>query len=264
MSKAHSLTRVLLSSSVAALFGCTPHSVQMTPSLSTGTAPGVRGTVSYRDRSALPLDAEVNVWIMDASPGMVTQVILAESSVKTNGRQVPIPFELSFDAGRVVPAHPYAVKAVISSGGQRLYESPREPRTVMLTGPVSVDLILSLVQSEAPAPASLEGTSWRLEDLGGAGVIANVEATLEFLAGGKVAGKGTCNRFFGTLTTNGASLTMSQMGSTRMACTPALNDQESKYLAALGHAQRYQLQGSTLLLTYSGSDKPLRFVRAGQ
>ena len=254
----------MLSSSVAALFACTPHNGQMTRSLSPGSAPRVRGTVSYRDRSALPPDAEVYVWIMDASPGMMTQVILAEATVKTNGRQVPIPFGLSFDASRVVPSHPYAVKAVIRSNGQTLYESPREPRIVTLTGPVSVDLIVSRVQSEAPAPASLEGTSWRLEDLGGAGVIDNVEATLEFLAGGKVAGKGSCNRFFGTSTMNGASLTMSQMGSTRMACAPALNDQESKYLAALGNAQRYQLQGSTLLITYGGSDKPLRFVRGGQ
>lgn len=81
---------------------------------------------------------------------------------------------------------------------------------------------------------------------------------------GKVAGKGSCNRFFGTATLNGAALTLSQMGSTRMACAPAVNDQEAKYLKALEQSQRFAIEGSTLLIRYSGSDKPLRFVRAGQ
>ncbi len=112
--------------------------------------------------------------------------------------------------------------------------------------------------------ASLEGTSWRLEDLGGAGVIDNVQATLEFLAGGKVAGKGSCNRFFATATISGATLTIGGIGSTRMACPPALMNQESKYLEALGKSQRYQIPGTALLIMFGGGEKPLRFARTGQ
>lgn len=121
-----------------------------------------------------------------------------------------------------------------------------------------------MMPSPSTASTLLEGTAWRLEDLGGAGVLDRIEATIEFLAGGKVAGKGSCNRFFGTATVNGAALTLSQTGSTRMACAPAVNDQETKYLKALEQAQRFAVLGSTLLITCSGSDKPLRFVRAGQ
>lgn len=115
---------------------------------------------------------------MDASPGMMTQVILAQTTVKANGRQVPIPFELTFDPARAELTHPYSVRAVIRSNGRSLYESPREARVIMLTAPSSVDLMVSRVQSDAPAAASLEQTSWRLEDFGGAGVIDNVAATL--------------------------------------------------------------------------------------
>jgi hypothetical protein len=47
-------------------------------------------------------------------------------------------------------------------------------------------------QDRAASPSAegapgLEGTSWRLEDLAGAGVIDNVEATLEFPEVGKAA-----------------------------------------------------------------------------
>lgn len=47
------------------------------------------------------------------------------------------------------------------------------------------------------APANLNGTQWSLEDLGGKPVIAGSRATLTFLAAGKVAGNGSCNRFAG-------------------------------------------------------------------
>jgi hypothetical protein len=42
----------------------------------------------------------------------------------------------------------------------------------------------------AAEPGGLQGTTWRLEDLGGAGVLDGAEATLEFPAAGKVAGRG--------------------------------------------------------------------------
>ena len=135
---------------------------------------------------------------MDASPGMMTPVILAQTTVKTNGRQVPILFELTFDPARVELTHPFAVKAVIRSNRQTHYESPREPRVIVLSTPSAADLLVLGLQREAPTAGSLEGTTSRVEDLGGAGVIDNAEATLEFLVGGGVAGKRSCIRFFGT------------------------------------------------------------------
>ena len=234
----------------------------MTPTPATGPS-SVTGSVAYRDRSALPPDAEVEVWIVDISPGMMIQSIVGQTTVKSNGRQVPIPFELTFDPARIEPTHVYGLKAVIKSGGKTLYQSTQEYRVITQANPVNLAVMVTRPMTDAPGSAtSLEGTAWRLEDLGGAGVVDRIEATIEFLVGGKVAGKGSCNRFFGTATVNGPTLTLSQMGSTRMACTPAVNDQETKYLKALEQAQRYAVQGSTLLITYSGSDKPLRFVRA--
>lgn len=108
---------------------------------------------------------------------------------------------------------------------------------------------------------SLVGTEWRLEDLGGAGVLDRVPATLSFPEAGRVAGNGSCNRFFGSYTLVQDRIAFGQMGMTRMACAGAVGEQENRYMAALQKAQRVQVQGSTLTLSVEGMEKPLRFTR---
>ena len=117
------------------------------------------------------------------------------------------------------------------------------------------------VPASPGGPPPLVGTEWRLEDLAGAGVIDRAQATLAFPEPGRVAGNGSCNRFFGSYTLINDRIAFGQMGSTRMACAGAVAEQESRYLAALQKAQRVQLQGSTLLVSVEGQDKPLRFSR---
>ena len=48
-----------------------------------------------------------------------------------------------------------------------------------------------------------------------------------------VSGSGGCNRYFGSYTVDGASLTIGQLGSTEMACQGPGSEIESIYLAAL-------------------------------
>ncbi len=112
------------------------------------------------------------------------------------------------------------------------------------------------------AKDDLTGTAWRLEDVAGAGIVDGSEATLEFLAEGKVAGRGSCNRFFGTAKASGESIGFTGLGSTKMACAEALMDQEAKYLAALEGAKRFTRSGPTLLIYAEGLEQPLRFVQA--
>ena len=98
------------------------------------------------------------------------------------------------------------------------------------------------------AIAPLEGTSWLAEEIDGAGVMDQVQATLIFDAGQKVAGRAACNRFFGTYRQAGDALEIKPGGSTRMACPPAVMDQESRFLAALGAVGKARREGDKLLL----------------
>jgi putative lipoprotein len=115
--------------------------------------------------------------------------------------------------------------------------------------------------SGAPAPG-LEGTSWRLEDLAGESVGGDgPEGTLEFPEAGKVAGRAFCNRYFGKVEISGSSIKLGPIGSTKMACEEPAMARESRFLAALEKAERFTLDGTTLLISFSGSEKPLRFTR---
>jgi uncharacterized lipoprotein YbaY len=83
----------------------------------------VRGTVAYRERIALPADALVEVWLTDISPGIVTMAIVGQTTVKSGGRQVPLPFELRYDPSRIDKTRNYGARAVIKSGETTLFES---------------------------------------------------------------------------------------------------------------------------------------------
>lgn len=84
----------------------------------------------------------------------------------------------------------------------------------------------------AVAPEKLEG-AWRVEDVDHGGVIDGAEVTLDFGAGGKLSGRGGCNRYGGDYSYAEGVLTVGPLFSTKMACAPALMNLEAKFLTRL-------------------------------
>jgi heat shock protein HslJ len=127
----------------------------------------------------------------------------------------------------------------------------------------SMKLVKATSESETvkKVPFNLAGTEWLLEDLAGAGVIDNVQATLTFPEAGKTAGKGSCNRFFGPAEISGSAIKLGPLGSTRMSCPEAVMNQETKYLGALQAGERFEWKDPYLLIYCKGCEKPLRFTR---
>jgi uncharacterized lipoprotein YbaY len=221
------------------------------------------GSATYREQVAIPRDAVLEVWIRDLSPLALAAPIVAETAVLAEGRQVPIPFELKYERRRIHADHSYAVQAVIRDAGEILFTTDQDQLVIMQgQPPTEVELLLVRPRTEmATTTDVLEGTAWRLDDLGGAGVLDKIEATLEFAEGGKIAGQGSCNRFFGTSVASGTSIKIGPVGATLMACDEAAMNQEQRYFEALNSAERFTLEGSILQIFYKGSEKPLRFVR---
>jgi heat shock protein HslJ len=130
-------------------------------------------------------------------------------------------------------------------------------------------LVLSSIKEATtgvPAPAStasfsLAGSEWLLEDLGGLGVADNIQATLTFPEAGKVAGNGSCNRFFGPAEVSGDTLKLGPLASTRMMCPEPVMNQETKYINALQAADHFEWKAPYLLIYSKGFEKPLRFTR---
>ena len=92
-------------------------------------------------------------------------------------------------------------------------------------------------------------------------MIDNARATLEFRDSARVAGRGSCNQFSGPVTVRDSTISFGPLAATRMACAPAVMDQESRYFKGLADAERYAVQGPALLIFAKGMAKPLRFTR---
>ena len=94
---------------------------------------------------------------------------------------------------------------------------------------------------------------WALTDLMGKPPTAGVGISAEFSSDGKVSGSAGCNRYNGTYTVSGNSITFSSpMATTMMMCEQTVMDQESAYLQALGEAKTFAVNGDQL--TLAGAD----------
>ncbi|UCB43202.1 MAG: META domain-containing protein [Dehalococcoidales bacterium] len=104
---------------------------------------------------------------------------------------------------------------------------------------------------------TLESTRWVLESFGNPdnpqAVLEDTVITAEFSAG-EVSGSAGCNSYFGSYVIDGQDITIGSIASTEMACLEpeGVMDQETLYLLALGQAERFQIEDSTLEIFYSG------------
>jgi putative lipoprotein len=95
---------------VLSLAACGPFSKEAT----------VTGTVTYLQRIALPPDAVVTVRIEDVSKMDVPAEVIGEQIIKTNGAQVPIPFEVPYDPSQIDDRYTYSLRVRIEDGTGKL------------------------------------------------------------------------------------------------------------------------------------------------
>jgi len=112
----------------------------------------------------------------------------------------------------------------------------------------------------AVPPAELVGTSWRAETIAGRPVQGGTISSLSFLADGRVAGSGGCNRFAGEIRSEDGRLQVGQLASTMMACPPGQMDQERRFLAALETTRRLARDGAFLVLEGPAGSPPTRLA----
>jgi len=100
----------------------------------------------------------------------------------------------------------------------------------------------------------LRGAVWVVEDLAGTGLIDRSRITIEFLEDNRMAGRASCNRYTGSYQLRGEGIAVGPLASTRMACAPALMNQEDRFLRLLGEviSVRIGQHGELLLSTAEG------------
>jgi len=82
----------------------------------------VTGTLTYRERIALPPGAVAEVWLLDTSLADAPAVEIAYQKIEDPGNP-PIPFVLDYDPQEIREGMQYGVRATIRQADQLLFTS---------------------------------------------------------------------------------------------------------------------------------------------
>jgi len=134
----------------------------------TGGQAVVQGKAAYRERIALPPDAVFEATLEDHSRADAPADVIGRLRVESPG-QVPIRFEIPYDASRVREGNSYTVRARITVGGEIWFTTDRVYPVLTGGHPDNVDLMLVRMPASPAAgktgspaglgelPASFEG-----------------------------------------------------------------------------------------------------------
>lgn len=118
---------------------------------------------------------------------------------------------------------------------------------------LSLILLLTITTSYAmetnSTSFSLPGSAWQVATFAGQSPLTEHPITFEFDTEGNIAGDASCNRFGGSCQIEGDKIQVGRLRSTRRACEPDVMEQEYKFLALLGAAATWSLDGDKLVLT---------------
>jgi uncharacterized lipoprotein YbaY len=109
----------------------------------------VTGSVTYRDRIAMPPEAVVIVELLDVSRMDAPAEQIGAHVIDDPG-SVPLPYAVGFDPAEIVEDHSYTVRATISAHDRLLWTTDINYPVITSDNPTTVDLLLVAV----PEPVS--------------------------------------------------------------------------------------------------------------
>ena len=120
-----------------------------------------------------------------------------------------------------------------------------------------------LIAGTPPATQSVEGTEWRMLQIGGetvAGDAPQGEPTINLDAErSQASGTGGCNGYTGGYTLDGDQIRFTQIASTRRMCPEGM-DTEDAFFYALETARTYAVVDGNLELYDAGGERLARFA----
>jgi heat shock protein HslJ len=123
-------------------------------------------------------------------------------------------------------------------------------------------LLLSLLAVSACATASLggrfDGRQLVAEAVNDVPVTGSRPPTLR-LSNGQVTGSSGCNTFTGSYKLTQERLEFGPLATTRMACEPAVMEQEARFLSILAAARSYSRYGNGSLSIIAPDGRAIRF-----
>ena len=115
------------------------------PNAATNAVATITGSITYRERIALPADAVVRVQLRDVSLMDVAAKLIGEQIIRPQ-HSVPIPFVVSFDPAIINERMSYSIFATIHSGERMLFVSDRNYPVLTRGNTNQIDLVLKMIQ----------------------------------------------------------------------------------------------------------------------
>ena len=111
---------------------------------SSGNTAQVTGTLTYRERIALPPGAVAEVWLLDTSLADAPAVEIAYQKITDPGNP-PIPFVLEYDTSKIQERMQYSVRATIRHADQLLFTSDTHYPVLTRGAGNTADVLLIMV-----------------------------------------------------------------------------------------------------------------------
>jgi putative lipoprotein len=112
--------------------------------------PALSGTVSCRERVALPSMATLRVELVDASAREARSALVGEESYWITRGKFPMDFRIAYDPARIDPGHVYIVRARVMDGDKVLLTST-VPYPVLTRGaPRTIDIVVVPARPSSP------------------------------------------------------------------------------------------------------------------
>jgi putative lipoprotein len=112
----------------------------------------LHGTVTYRERVALPPEARVEIQLLDATRDDAPSALVAERLLEAPG-QVPIAFTLPYDPRSIDANRTYTLRVRVRVGEDLWFASPFDLRVLTAGNPSQVEVLLDRVSAGAPVSA---------------------------------------------------------------------------------------------------------------
>jgi putative lipoprotein len=215
------------------------------------------GSITQRERVALPLNAVVELRLEDVTDTAAPATVLATRSVETAGRQVPITIELRYPPRDVDPGRRYGLNAEIRGGDGSLLFASAKPESVFRDGPTGELVQLVLFRPGPAAKASwapIANGEWSLasmrrEDESVQAMRQGPKYALKFESDGRVSGWAHCYAFNGRYTQGDfGKLSIFRLVAPTTGCPPPSRADE--FLGALDRVSHHEVRSAQLVLKY--------------
>lgn len=246
---------VLLAIAFAGIAGCasTDPLAQNAAVSGAATAPVIEGTAAYRERMALPPNAEFEAVLQDVSRADAPAMEIGRTKIP-NAPLPPIRFTIPYDAAKIDPSHTYAVRAVIRVDGRLWFTSDTHHPVLTRGAGDTVDILMKRVAEPPKADAALLNTYWRILSLAGEPVTV-VDGKREphvilRSSDGRDSWSATvgCNNLAGALAITGDRIAFRSGLATLMACPPPLETLEKSLGQSLVASTQWRIEGDRLEL----------------